>query len=158
MLGHVSISASDSASAYERFLYASICEQNNGTQVTVLSALVRANIDPWQEATRLATMPRAKAEATLSSILRQIPDRSWTDGQVEAVSERLVQFLPMRDGGEPAVTSIGEVDRSIFWLVWLGFALAVALNSPRNHTSVSEPRTVVTSSAVLPAAANNVSD
>ena len=58
MLGHASVSVSDLA--YERFLYASICEQNNGTQVTVLSALVRADIDPWEEASRLA---RAESES-----------------------------------------------------------------------------------------------
>jgi hypothetical protein len=156
MLGHASVSVSDVA--YERFLYASICEQNNGTQVTVLSALVRADIDPWEEASRLATMPRAKAEATLSSILHQISDQNWTGPEVEAVSARLVQLLPTRDAGESAITSIGEVDRSIFWLVWLGFALAVSLNSPRNHTSVSEPGPAVTSAAVLPAATNNFTD
>ena len=114
MLGHASVSVSDVA--YERFLYASICEQNNGTQVTVLSALVRADIDPWEEASRLATMPRAKAEATLSSILHQISDQNWTGPEVEAVSARLVQLLPMRNAGEPAFTSIGEViARSFGW-------------------------------------------
>jgi len=159
MLGHASVSDSALASAYERFLCASVCEQNNGTQVTVLSALVRADIDPWEEATRLATMPRAKAEATLCSILRQISDH-WTGTEVEAVSARLVQLLP-KDTGEPATSisaSIGEVDRSIFWLVWLGLALAVSLNSPRNQTSISEPGPAVISPAVLSAATSDVSD
>ena len=160
MLGYASVSDSDLALTYERFLCASVCEQNNGTQVTVLSALVRADIDPWEEATRLATMPRAKAEATLCSILRQISDH-WTGTEVEAVSARLVQLLPTKDTGEPATsisTSIGEVDRSIFWLVWLGLALAVSLNSPRNQTSISEPGPAAIAPAVLSAATSDVSD
>jgi hypothetical protein len=159
MIGHASMSVPELG--YDRFLYASICEQNNGTQVTVLSALVRADIDPWEEATRLATMPRAKAEATLSSLLRQISDQRWTDAEVEAVSERLVQLLPTKEGGESATvifSSIGEVDRSIFWLIWLGLALAVSFNSPRNQPSISEPGSAVTSPAVLSAAASNASD
>lgn len=159
MLGHASVSDSALALAYERFLCASVCEQNNGTQVTVLSALVRADIDPWEEAIQLATMPRAKAEATLCSILRQISDH-WTGTEVEAVSARLVQLLP-KDTGEPATSisvSIGGVDRSIFWLVWLGLALAVCLNSPRNQTSISEPGPAVISPAVLSAATSDVSD
>jgi len=159
MLGHASVSVSDVA--YERFLYASICEQNSGTQVTVLSALVRADIDPWEEASRLATMPRSKADATLSSILHQISDQNWTAPEVEAVSARLVQLLPTKDTGEPATsiyTSISEVDRSIFWLVWLGLALAVSLNSPRNQTSISEPGPAAISPAVLSAATSDVSD
>ena len=156
MFGHASVSVS--GVAYERFLYASVCEQNDGTQVTVLSALVRADIDPWKEASRLATMPRAKAEAILSSIIHQISNKNWTGPELEAVSVRLVQLLPTRDAGVSATTSIGEVDRSLFWLVWLGFALAVSLNSPRSHTSTSEPGAAVTSNAVLPAAPNNSSD
>jgi len=159
MLGHASTSVAELA--FGRFLCASICEQNNGTAVTVLSALVRADIDPWEEATRLATMPRAKAEATLSSILRQMSDQSWTDAEVEAISERLVKLLPTKDNGEPTTlifSSIGEVDHSIFWLVWLGLALAVSLNSPRNQTSISEPGPAVTAPAVLSAAVSNAPD
>src|ERR1041384_3166778 len=123
MLSHASGSVTDEA--YERFLYASICEQNNGTQVTVLSALVRAGIDPWDEARSLTTMPRAKAEATLSSILRQSFDQNPIGLEAEVVSARLVELLPTRNAGKPAITSIGEADRWIFWLVWLAFALAV---------------------------------
>jgi hypothetical protein len=159
MLGQASVSVRELAC--ERFLYAPVCEQHNGTQVTVLSALARADIDPWEEAARLARMPRAKAEATLSSILRQSSDQNWTSPEVEAVSARLIQLLPTKDGGEPATsasTAIGEIDRSIFWLVWLGFALAVALNSPRNRTTISEPGPAVTSPAALSSAAGNVAD
>jgi hypothetical protein len=159
MPGQASVSVAELAC--ERFLYAPVCEQHNGTQVTVLSALVRANIDPWDEAARLARMPRAKAEATLSSILRRSLDQNWTGPDVEAVSARLVQLLPTNGGGESATsvsTAIGEMDRSIFWLVWLGFALAVSLNSPRNRTSISEPGPAVTSPAALSSAAGSMAD
>jgi hypothetical protein len=159
MPGQASVSVAELAC--ERFLYAPVCEQHNGTQVTVLSALVRANIDPWEEATRLARMPRAKAEETLSSILRQSSDQAWIGPEVEAVSARLVQLLPTTEGGESttsASTALGEIDRSIFWLVWLGFALAVSLNSPRNRATISEPGPAVTSPAALSSAAGNVAD
>jgi hypothetical protein len=38
-------------------------------QLTVLSALARMDVDPWEEATRLAAMPTAIAERTLVSTL-----------------------------------------------------------------------------------------
>jgi len=157
MLGYAAVSES----AYESFLYASIGEQNDGTQVTVLSALVRADIDPWTEAARLAAMPKAEAEAKLGSILYQISGQSWTDFELKAICERLVQLLPTKHGGGPAkLTSppIGEVDRSIFWLVWLGFVLAVCLSSPRDRTSIREPGSAVTSHALFSAAAGNAAD
>ena len=80
---------------------------------------------------------------------------------MEAVSARLVQLLPTNGGGESATsvsTAIGEMDRSIFWLVWLGLAVAVSLNSPRNQTSISEPGPAAISPAVLSAATSDVSD
>ena len=42
---------------YDEFLFATICENPNGTQLSVLSALARTNVDPWEEAERLSAMP-----------------------------------------------------------------------------------------------------
>jgi hypothetical protein len=38
---------------YNDFLFAPIGEQANGMQLSVLSALARMNVDPWEEAARL---------------------------------------------------------------------------------------------------------
>src|ERR1700731_341397 len=46
-------------SRYNQFLYAPICDEANGMQLSVLSALARMDVDPWEEATRLAAMPKA---------------------------------------------------------------------------------------------------
>ena len=62
-------SFSSLTSRYNDFLYAPVCEQANGTQLSVLSALARMDVDPWQEATRLSAMPKAIAERTLVTIL-----------------------------------------------------------------------------------------
>ena len=99
MLDHTSAAVFDMACA--RFLYAPVYEQNNGTQVTVLSALVRANMDPWEEASRLSTMPRATAEAAFSAILRKSVDHKWTGSGIATVSANLIQLLPKKNG-EPS--------------------------------------------------------
>jgi hypothetical protein len=44
---------------YEEFLFASVCEDANGMRLSVISALARTNVDPWEEASRLAAMPKA---------------------------------------------------------------------------------------------------
>jgi hypothetical protein len=41
-------------SEFDEFLGASICEDRNGTGLSVLSALARLDVDPWIEATSLA--------------------------------------------------------------------------------------------------------
>jgi len=46
-------------------------------RLSVLSALARMDVDPWEEATRLAAMPKAIAERTLVSTLDLVPGRSW---------------------------------------------------------------------------------
>ena len=48
-------------SAYNEFLFGSLGQDAAGTEVTVLSALSRLGIDPWQEAARLAALPRGAA-------------------------------------------------------------------------------------------------
>jgi hypothetical protein len=42
------------SSRYNEFLFTVICEEPNGTQLSVLSALTRVDIDPWEEAARLS--------------------------------------------------------------------------------------------------------
>ena len=63
-------------------------------RLSVLSALARMNVDPWEEATRLAAMPKAIAEKTLFSILDLVSDRSWKSPEAAAVAARLVRLLP----------------------------------------------------------------
>jgi hypothetical protein len=45
------------ASEFDDFLYAPIVEGGNGMVLSVLSALARVNVDPWDEAARLARLP-----------------------------------------------------------------------------------------------------
>jgi hypothetical protein len=53
---------------FDKFLYAPIVEN-----LSVLSALARLDIDPWQEAVSLARMPRDAAAARLSALIEAQP-------------------------------------------------------------------------------------
>ena len=79
---------------YDDFLFAPVCEDANGMRLSVLSALARMNVDPWEEATRLAAMPKAIAEKTLLSILDLVSGRSWKSPEAAAIAARLVRLLP----------------------------------------------------------------
>jgi hypothetical protein len=106
-------------------------------QLSVLSALARIDVDPWEEATRLAAMPIAIAERTLVSILNRVLSKSWNPSETEVVAARLVQLLPQRGEGvtiaRAASAKIGT--QQTYWLVWLGFALAISLLSPRHQAT-----------------------
>ena len=45
---------------FDEFLWASVGEDRNGTGLSVLSALARLDVDPWQEANSLARMRQGK--------------------------------------------------------------------------------------------------
>jgi hypothetical protein len=81
-----------------------------GFKLSVLSALARMNVDPWEEAARLAAMPKTIAESSLTSTLDQVTDRNWTRSELEAIAGRLVQLLP-RLGGDARSASIDAQER-----------------------------------------------
>ena len=87
-------SVSSFTSRYNHFLFAPICEEANGMRLSVLSALARMDVDPWEEATRLAAMPKAIAERTLVSTLDQVLGKSCHRSETEVIAARLVQLLP----------------------------------------------------------------
>src|SRR6202048_190457 len=118
-------SVSSFTSKYDHFLFAPICEEANGMQLSVLSALARMDVDPWEEATRLAAMPKAIAERALVSTLDRVLGKNRTPSETEVIAARLVQLLPRRGEGvtmAPSQTArVGA--QQTYWLVWLGFAL-----------------------------------
>jgi hypothetical protein len=115
--------------SYEDFLFAPVCEDANGMRLSVISALARMNVDPWEEATRLAAMPKAIAEKTLLSILDLVSGKSWKSPEAEAIAARLVRLLPQLGEAAaiaPTATARGLAQRKSYWWVWVGFALAMS--------------------------------
>jgi hypothetical protein len=133
-------SVSSFTSRYDHFLFAPICEEANGMQLSVLSALARMDVDPWEEATRLAAMPKAIAERALGSILDRVLWKSLNPSETQAIAARLVQLLPQRgEGVTIAATETARVGtQQTYWLVWLGFALAISLLSPRHQVTTTD--------------------
>ena len=117
-----------------------MCEEANGMQLSVLSALARIDVDPWEEATRLAAMPKAIAERTLVSTLDQVLGKSCHRSKTEVIAARLVQLLPQPGQGVTIVpTGAARVGtQQAYWLVWLGFALAISLLSARHQATTAD--------------------
>jgi hypothetical protein len=79
---------------FDKFLYASIGEETNGT-LSVLSALARLDLDPWDEASRLARMPRRGAIQFLTTLITALPDGSSARSNPTMHAERLTALLPL---------------------------------------------------------------
>jgi hypothetical protein len=75
---------------FEPFLYAIVCDDGNGTPLTIISAIARTGADPWKEAARIAKLPKTVA---LDVLARMVPERSGADGA--AIANRLFALLPV---------------------------------------------------------------
>jgi hypothetical protein len=90
---------------FDKFLYAPIREDRNGTPLSVLSALARLDVDPWQEAASLARMTRDAAAMRLTALIVALPDEPNRDIPAKTIAADLVALLPKVNGFDVRSTS-----------------------------------------------------
>jgi hypothetical protein len=76
------------------FLFAPVGEEQNGVTLSVVSALTRLGLDPWEEAARLTPLPKARAAEALAPLIARLPIRRTQSSDDLAISQRLVELLP----------------------------------------------------------------
>ena len=117
-------------SEFNDFLFAPIGEERNEMPLSVLSALTRLDIDPWQEAARLTQLPKEPATRSLASMIEGLPGGRWAISDSGTIAARLVQLLPPRNNAKappnaeaPAVAA-GRDSRQVILalaVMWLIF-------------------------------------
>jgi hypothetical protein len=135
---------------YDDFLFAPVYEDTNGMPLSVLSALARVNVDPWEEAGRLAAMPQAIAEKALLSALDRVSGRSWKPPEAAAIAARLVRLLPHSDEAGSSMAPAAANDaagaansrgrhRAYWWvLVAISLAMSSMLLRHQENTTTGE--------------------
>jgi len=81
-------------SEFDSFLFAPIGVDGNGMLLSVLSALARLDIDPWQEAAQLAVLPREAAIQRLATLIAALPGGTSTKQDPGTVAGGLLALLP----------------------------------------------------------------
>jgi len=79
------------------FLFADIGVESTGMPLSVISALARQGLDPWQEAGRLARLPRTVAADGLARLIAAMPASLWPMPDARRIAGRLVALLPGQD-------------------------------------------------------------
>jgi hypothetical protein len=79
---------------FDDFLFAAIGEEKNGMLLTVLSALARLDVDPWQEAAELARLPGETATQRLASLIAALSDGPFAHLDPGTIAARLILLLP----------------------------------------------------------------
>ena len=118
-------------SQYDAFLFASVCETDEMT-LSVLSLLARQDVDPWQEAARLAQLSKAQAINSLAAKIWKSNSDRWSPSEASVLAVRLIDLLPSH--GHPHSTPLWGDDgngRLTFWMVagMLFMSLAISGNS-----------------------------
>ncbi len=91
-----SVSVPQLGSEFDDFLFAPIGDDKNGMLLSVLSALARLNIDPWQEAASLAQLPGEGALERLTSLIAALPGGPSARRDPGTIAARLIALLPRR--------------------------------------------------------------
>lgn len=82
------------SSEFDAFLFASVGEDRRGVLLSVISALARSDVDPWQEAARLARLPGSAAIERLGGLIAALPHGPAVPADPNAIATRLVSLLP----------------------------------------------------------------
>ncbi len=134
--------------------------------LSVISALARTNVDPWEEATRLAAMPKAIAEKTLLSILDLVSGRSWKSSpEAAAIAARLVRLLPQSGeaatmaatataNAAPGIAKVLNLQKNYWWL-WVAMALVMSFMTQHHQATTSSAPAVASESGATPQSKNS---
>ena len=87
----VTISLGDEFNA---FLRAALWPDRDTAPLSVLSALARLDVDPWEEAAQLANLPEASACAKLAAMLTNLPGVPVERQDLDVLCVRSVRLLP----------------------------------------------------------------
>ena len=128
-------------SDFNAFLYASIGENRAGGKLSVVSALARLDIDPWQEAEKLSHLSSEAAMNHLSSFIAKYPEWTFETGDRSLLAQSLIALLPGQKRATAAqnlsMASEQQIAKartaSLFFLLAASMLLAAQFfyNSPR---------------------------
>lgn len=112
-------------SEFNDFLFAPIGEDRNGMLVSVLSGLARSDVDPWQEAAKLAQLPGEVATKELAALIGALPDGAAPYPDPRVVATRLIALLPSplrsKDGPQQPPHTGWAVMNSRPWWIYVVF-------------------------------------
>lgn len=118
----------------DRFLFAQVGNEVEGVPLSVISALTRLGLDPWEEATRLSSFSEREAAEQLTRLLADLPGHPDHLRDTRQIAAGLVSLLP--EGGSSSTRMPQIQIRPRFWAerfpklsqLWVGcFVVAAAV-------------------------------
>jgi hypothetical protein len=146
---------------FDSFLFASIGPDRHGQALSVISALARSGLDPWEEAINLSRMPQVGATQRLSRLIASLPGLPAPIRPLEAVVGDLIGRLPTNRSlvpplPEKIILAVGRPDArlgvglgAIVVLTAIGFLLASRSTPDTAGSAHSQAQTLHAPSAEI---------
>jgi len=80
------------------FLFAKVGEEREGVPLSMISALTRLGLDPWDEAGRLSSLGKKDAIEQLRQLIAQLPGTAQPSVEGREIAAGLIELLPARAG------------------------------------------------------------
>ena len=108
----------------DNFLFAAVGEERNGVPLSVISALTRLGLDPWEEAGRLSSLGKRDAVDRLLHLIGQLPGARWPSAEARDIAAGLIERLPAgggaaRSAAAPQPVGAWLTRERVFWLLLL---------------------------------------
>ena len=126
----------------DQFLFANVGEEIDGIPLSVVSALARLGLDPWEEASRLSALGDREAAEQLARLIAELPGRSCPLGQARIMARPLVVLLPRHELARrvapqiqirPHYQRLAASLPSPYWIICGVLAAALAFTAIAHH-------------------------
>jgi hypothetical protein len=119
---------------FDSFLFALVGAERDGIQLSVVSALTRLGLDPWEEAGRLSSLRTGEAVEQLARLIAELPGGCRPLVEARGLASGLIERLPKHDADRPAPLTQERSSyrcptvprQSLYWVI-LALAAAVAI-------------------------------
>ena len=132
---------------YDRFLYAMVYDSNDSS-LSVLSVLARQDIDGWDEAARLARLPKYYAINSLASTIWKLESERWSPSEATLVAARLIDLLPAQGRSTSQhIQNVNDNGNFWTWVVYGAILGSLAMTGSINQQNAATPPPTSTSIA-----------
>ncbi|HJU17052.1 MAG TPA: hypothetical protein VJ770_11350 [Stellaceae bacterium] len=119
------------------FLFAPVGDEIEGVPLSMISALTRLGLDPWEEAGRLSSLSRSEAVEQLARLIAEVPGAGRPLAEARDIAGHFIGLLPgrRRSRSPPLQVQIRPLYRgpplsrpSRFWLICFTLAIGALIS------------------------------
>jgi hypothetical protein len=137
---------------FNGFLRSALWLDRDDTPLSLLSALARLDVDPWEEAAQLAALPTSTASAKLAAMLANLPGGPPARRDLDAICVRSVSLLASPAAPQTATAApTGALSGALLFFVLSACMVAFTLMAPHGTSAGAAPGGPPAHAQVLPA-------